>query len=101
MSQLAFAYKMMEDGRSLLNDDHRSLADLKRAAGNSNTNGGLINNSSSIKTENFASLYNLHSTDTALANAAGGSTGGGSSLSSRSLSDHSGTVHACEEYELR
>ena len=84
---------MMEDGRSLLNDDHRSLADLKRSSGTGNTNGGLINSSASIKTENFASLYNLHSSDSTLTSGTAGSAGGGSSLSSRSLSDHSGELN--------
>jgi hypothetical protein len=69
MSQLAFAYKMMEENRSNLNDDR---LELKRSGGT----GG-------VKCEDFASLYSLHSSDAAVAAA------GAPSLS-RSLSDHSG-----------
>ena len=63
MSQLAFAYKMMEENRS----DER--LEIKRSSGQ-------------VKCEDFASLYSLHSPDSALSSV------GAPSLS-RSLSDHS------------
>ena len=66
MSQLAFAYKMMEETRSNLNDDR---LEIKRSVG-----------TGAVKCEDFASLYSLHSSDASV---------GVPSLS-RSLSDHSG-----------
>lgn len=64
MSQLAFAYKMMEENRSSLNEDR---LDIKR---------------SGVKCEDFTSLY-IHSSDLASASV-------GTPSLSRSLSDHSG-----------
>jgi hypothetical protein len=64
MSQLAFAYKMMEENRSSLNDDR---LEIKR---------------SGVKCEDFASLY-IHSSDALAASV-------GTPSLSRSLSDHSG-----------